>query len=96
MKVYRWEQTDSAYIAVIRPDDLFDLSTKIEACRKNHEAEILAKHVLYGEMLTYALVFDKGCVLELIESMLSRASDVYLQRDNEALDILENSRRKTA
>jgi hypothetical protein len=59
MKVYRWEETDTAHIAVIRPDELFDLSTKIEAGRKHHEAEILARHLLYEEMLTFvSMIFE--------------------------------------
>jgi len=96
MKVYRWEETDTQHIAVIRPDDLFDLTERESRRARNHEYDIVAKHIVYKEMLTYAKAFDKGCNFPLVKSMIERAPDIYQKFDEEELAIVRNLQRKTA
>ncbi len=96
MKIYRWEETDTQHIAVLRPDELFDLSKKEQEIAGFHEYDILARHILHDEMLIYATAFDKGCNFSLTKSMMERAPDIYRKFDEEELAIMENLHRKTA
>ncbi|MHC9543425.1 MAG: hypothetical protein AB9903_28275 [Vulcanimicrobiota bacterium] len=55
MKIYEWKETETHYIAYMRPKELFDLSTMQKPNPEDHEARLLAKHIFTGEMEGFAL-----------------------------------------
>ncbi len=69
MKVYRYEETDTHWIEIVRPDELFDLSTVDQpgdgrpepgGSLGSHEWMLKADHILTGRREVYANAYLKA------------------------------------
>lgn len=78
--VYGWEETQDFYVKVVRPRELFDLSTLQFPEPGYREGQATAIHRLSGERETYALVYGKGYRLEWLKRIRTD-SDPWLERD---------------
>lgn len=89
MKVYRWDSRENGdIIAVVRPDELFDLSELQEEQISRHEGALNARHRLDGEWDTYAWVFYDNPQLEVLQRELAEHEDLYAEGDAEDLEAL--------
>ncbi|GMU55041.1 MAG: hypothetical protein AMXMBFR33_41870 [Candidatus Xenobia bacterium] len=88
MKVYRYEETPTHWIEVVRPDELFDLSTLEEPPAledEGHEFKLRAVHKLRGIPQTFAYAYRKDAwTLDRLKLMASKMPDIY---HNDALDV---------
>ncbi len=88
MKVYRYEETPTHWIEVVRPDALFDLTTLEEPPpleEEGHEFKLRAVHRLRGVPQTFAYAYRKDAwTLERLKQMAERSPDLY---HNDAKDV---------
>jgi len=88
VKVYRYEETPTHWIEVVRPDELFDLSTLEEPPdldEDGHEFKLRAVHKLRGVPQTFAYAYRKDAwTLERLKRLAARGSDRY---KNDAVDL---------
>jgi len=89
MKIYRWQETELHFILVLRPDELFDLSTVEQPNPDEKEARLRARNLVSGEFEGYAMAHLKAAFPErALRSMYERAPDVDARRDAEQLRTL--------
>ncbi|MBI3926881.1 MAG: hypothetical protein HY319_15200 [Armatimonadetes bacterium] len=81
---------ENHYIAVVRPDALFDLSTLTTPDPEDRETSIKGFHVIRRERSTYAHVYGKRKFPErLARGMVNNAPELYRERDEADLKALE-------
>jgi len=98
MKIYEWKETETHYIAYMRPKELFDMSTMQKPHPEAHETRLLAKHVISGEMEGLAIAYGKGWRQDFAKALVKSMNEIYLERDIRDLEIvrLQSQQRKTA
>lgn len=87
MKVYRWVETEDHWIAVVRPDELFDLDEiDLSESPDIGESYIVGHHRLRGGIETFAYAFGKRKFFEhIVRKMVDRMPDRFLESDQKAL-----------
>ncbi len=88
MIVHRWEETPHHYIAILRDDALFDLSTREKPQPDDREVRLRAFNVVSGEMETYAMDYGKGYRFESVRQREANAPDVFSKRDADQLRLM--------
>jgi hypothetical protein len=98
MAVYEWKETETHYLAVIRPIMLFDDSTAETPDPEDHQVYLSAKHLLTQEMEGYAIAYGKGWRRDFAEAHVNSIKNHYIERDLADLERLNqnNGHRKTA
>lgn len=98
MKIYEWKETETHYIAYMRPKELFDLSTMQKPNPEDHEARLLAKHIFTGEMEGFARAYGKGWRQDFAKAHANSLNELYLEEDTRNLEVLrsQSRHRKTA
>lgn len=86
MKVYEWKETEHHHIAVIRPQELFDLATEEKPSPAEPEARLRAMHRLNNQMEGFAIAYSKDRELEVIKRIVEEAPDIYQARDTKDLE----------
>lgn len=92
MKVYRLEETVEHLIAVVRPDVLFDLSTRDpipSGVREFHQTAVLRSSGRRESFATVRRKPDSGLALDLLRASMGNCVDPsnepYLERDRQLL-----------
>ncbi len=85
MQIYSWEETEHHFIAVVRPAELFDLSTLEEPPQAAREVELHAHNVVSGEMEVYAKAFTRDQSIAHLQKREHGAPETYAARDAEQL-----------
>jgi len=94
MKVYKWMDTDHHHVAVLRPDELFDLSTLDWPAPDDKETYVDGANLVSGERETYAMAYNKDWwPLHVWQSMYTRKPEMYAERDAQQLEQLRQIRR---
>jgi hypothetical protein len=88
MKVYEWKETEHHFIAVIRPKELFDLTSLEKASPQEHEARLRAMHRLTNQMEGYAIAHGKEKGLDFAKKALEDSPDIYAARDAKDIEKL--------
>ncbi len=96
MKVLRWEETEHHYIAVVRPDELFDLSTLTSLDPADREVHMEARNIVTGKMSIYAYAYGKGYNKDFVKKCVDKIPDIYSESDVEYLRQRDQHQRRTA
>lgn len=96
MKPIRWEETEHHYIAIARPDELFDLSTLTQLHPDDREVDIEGKHILTGKKHIYAFAYNKNFGKQFVIGMVERIPELFLEKDKRDMALLKSNTRKTA
>ncbi len=94
MKVYRWDETKTHIIVVLRPDQLFDLATMDVSPPEEKEALVTAYNLISRERETYAMAYHKEWwPLDRWKRIYDQKPDRFAERDAEQLARLAAKRK---
>jgi hypothetical protein len=86
VKIYKWTESEHHYIAVVRPDELFDLTTLETPGADLKEDRLRAVNVVSGEPEVYAFAKSKKWwPREWWVDFYRRAPERFAERDAEQL-----------
>ena len=94
MKVYEWQETESHFIAYIRPSELFDLTTLEKPSPDEQEARLRALHTMHNQMEGFAIAYSKKKGKEFAEKALEDSPDIYAARDQKDLETFHSTHAK--
>lgn len=81
---YKILETETHYIAVLRPDSLFDTSTIEKPAPEDREKSLRAVHRFTGKPAEYAIAYNKGFARWVVEGFL-RYKNPFVEEDNRDL-----------
>ncbi len=90
MKVYEWQKTEHHYVAIIRPKDLFDLTTLEKPSPDDPEVRLRARHKLNKQMEGYAIAYSRNHNIDTVKAELEKSPDIYTDRDVKDLEKLKS------
>jgi|GEM_PF-1460550 len=90
MKVYEWQETEHHHIAIIRPKDLFDLTTLEKPSPEDPEVRLRARHRINRQMEGYAIAYSRKHSIDAVRAELEKAPDIYSERDAKDLEKLRS------